>query len=61
MNLGSGKFRDYSDAGYSDYTDLDPPTLALGQRVPYTFTIGNSGANPGDYFRWNYQNEDHSV
>ena len=50
MNLGSGKFRDYSDAGYSDYTDLDPPTLALGQRVPYTFTIGNSGANPGDHW-----------
>lgn len=50
MNLGSGKFRDYSTAGYSDYTDLDPPILALGQPVSYTFTIGNSGVNPGDYW-----------
>ena len=49
-NLGSGKFRDYSTAGYSDYTDLDPPVLEMGQPVSYSFTIGNSGANPGDYW-----------
>lgn len=49
-NLGSGKFRDYSTAGYSDYTDLVAPVLDRADPVSYVFNIGNSGANPGDYW-----------
>ncbi len=49
-NLGSGKFRDYASAGYSDYTDLDPPILEMGEPISYTFTIGNTSGNPGDYW-----------
>ncbi len=49
-NLGSGKFRDFSTAGYSDFTDLDPAAINRTNPVDYTFNIGNSGANPGDFW-----------
>jgi len=49
-NLGSGKFRDYATAGYSDFTDLSSDPVNRGNQVDYTFNAGFSGSNPGDYW-----------
>gem|GEM_PF-1474908 len=49
-NLGSGKFRDYSSAGYSDYTDLESDPIDRANPIDYLLNAGFSGANPGDYW-----------
>ncbi len=49
-NLGSGKFRDYSSAGYSDYTDIVSDPIDRANPVNYNLNAGFSGANPGDYW-----------
>ena len=49
-NLGSGKFIDFSDAGYSDFTDLESAPNDRADLVEYTFNAGFSGPNPGDFW-----------
>jgi len=49
-NLGSGKFRDFSSAGYSDYTDLESDPIDRANPVDYTLNAGFSGADPGDFW-----------
>ena len=44
-NLGSGKFRDYNTAGYSDYTDLESSAIDRNQPVNFNLVAGFSGAS----------------
>jgi|GEM_PF-4301843 len=43
VNLESGKFLDYSTAGYSDYTDLVAPVIDRTQPVDFNLVAGFSG------------------
>jgi len=49
-NLGSGKFIDFSNAGYSDFTDLESAPNDRADLVEFTLNAGFSGANPGDFW-----------
>jgi len=49
-NYDSGKFRDYSTFGYSDYTDLVSTPIDRSNPVDYRFDGGSSGPYPGDYW-----------
>ncbi|MEM9919533.1 MAG: CARDB domain-containing protein, partial [Bacteroidota bacterium] len=49
-NENNGKSRDFNTAGYSNFTDLNAPSVAKGNSIEFSFSSGRSGTTPAGFW-----------